>query len=147
DVLLNPARLYPMLDAATSSLTTDPDLASLRGLYDLVRGMRNIPTERVQFLTVPRTSYVYNANRDQLVKPAADKLFALLRTDAPVAVAKDLPTDSQSGLPTDPASGHDSAFDYEEESRGNGKSRGKRPDAPTSAPTFRGNTAAEDACG
>ncbi len=119
DVLLNPARLYPMLDAATSSLTTDPDLASLRGLYDLVRGMRNIPTERVQFLTVPRTSYVYNANRDQLVKPAADKLFALLRADAPVAVAKD--------LPTDPASGHDSAFDYEEESRGNGKSTGKRP--------------------
>lgn len=147
DVLLNPARLYPMLDAATSSLTTDPDLASLRGLYDLVRGMRNIPTERVQFLTVPRTSYVYNANRDQLVKPAADKLFALLRADAPVAVAKDLPTDPQSGLPTTPASGHDSAFDYEEESRGNGKSRGKRPDAPTSAPTFRGNTAAEDACG
>lgn len=106
DVLLNPARLYPMLDAATSSLTTDPDLASLRGLYDLVRGMRNIPTERVQFLTVPRTSYVYNANRDQLVKPAADKLFALLRADAPVTVAKDLPTDPPSGLPTD----HRAAF-------------------------------------
>jgi hypothetical protein len=88
---------------------------------------------------VPRTSYVYNANRDQLVKPAADKLFALLRADAPVAVAKDLPTDS--------ASGHDLAFDYEEESHGNGKSKGKRPDAPTSVPTFRGNTAAEDACG
>ncbi|MER5901499.1 LCP family protein [Streptomyces mirabilis] len=175
DVLLNPARLYPMLDAATSSLTTDPDLASLRGLYDLVRGMRNIPTERVQFLTVPRTSYVYNANRDQLVKPAADKLFSLLRADAPVTVAKDLPTDPPSGLPTDPPSGvptslptdhptdspakrknsyeggregtYDSAFDYEEESHGNGKSRGKRPAAPTSAPTFRGNTAAEDACG
>jgi hypothetical protein len=136
--------------------------------------MRNIPTERVQFLTVPRTSYVYNANRDQLVKPEADKLFALLRADAPVAVAKDLPTDPPSGLPTDPPSGvptslptdhpadspakrknsyegggegtYDSAFDYEEESHGNGKSRGKRPATPTPAPTFRGNTAAEDAC-
>lgn len=69
DVLLNPTKLYPVLDAATSSLTTDPALANLRGLYDLVRGMRNIPTERVQFLTVPRTSYVYNANRDQLRNP------------------------------------------------------------------------------
>ena len=54
DVLLNPVKLYPVLDAATSSLTTDPDLASLRGLYELVRGMRDIPTEQVQFLTVPR---------------------------------------------------------------------------------------------
>ncbi|WP_329367634.1 LCP family protein [Streptomyces sp. NBC_01483] len=171
DVLLNPARLYPVLDAATSSLTTDPDLASLRGLYDLVRGMRNIPTERVQFLTVPRTSYAYNANRDQLVKPAADKLFALLRADGPVTVSKDLPTDPPStlpsslpsSLPTDhptdsPAKrknsyegGHegtyDPAFDYEEESDDNGKSRGKRLATPPPTPTFRGNTAAEDACG
>lgn len=53
DVLLNPVKLYPVLDAATSSLTTDPGLASLRDLYDLVRGLRGIPTERVQFLTVP----------------------------------------------------------------------------------------------
>lgn len=80
DVLLNPVKLYPVLDAATSSLTTDPALASLRGLYQLVRGMRDIPTERVQFLTVPRESYAYDANRDQLteagcraaVQPASD---------------------------------------------------------------------------
>jgi anionic cell wall polymer biosynthesis LytR-Cps2A-Psr (LCP) family protein len=32
DVLLNPVKLYPVLDAATSSLTTDPEFASLRGL-------------------------------------------------------------------------------------------------------------------
>ncbi|MFI7385887.1 LCP family protein [Streptomyces sp. NPDC049813] len=87
-VLLNPAKLYPVLDAATSSLTTDPGLASLRGLYDLVRGMRGIPADHIQFLTVPRQSYVYNANRDQLVQPAADRLFTRLRTDAPVVVAK-----------------------------------------------------------
>ena len=94
DVLLNPVKLYPVLDAATSSLTTDPGLASLRGLYELVRGMRNIPTERVQFLTVPRESYAYNANRDQLVEPEAEKLFERLRTDAPLEVAKELPEDS-----------------------------------------------------
>src|SRR5262249_30915759 len=50
DVLLNPVKLYPVLDAATSSLTTDPALASLRGLYELVRGLRNLPADRVQFL-------------------------------------------------------------------------------------------------
>ncbi|MFC4465196.1 LCP family protein [Streptomyces xiangluensis] len=126
DVLLNPVKLYPVLDAATSSLTTDPALANLRGLYDLVRGLRNIPTERVQFLTVPRESYPYNPNRDQLVEAEAEKLFERLRRDAPVEVS-------------------DNSGDQE------GKSDGKHNDGPSPstspAPTFRGNTAAEDPCG
>ncbi|MFF4902165.1 LCP family protein [Streptomyces sp. NPDC001068] len=88
DVLLNPAKLYPLLDAATSALTTDPELASLRGLYQLVRGLRDIPTDQVQFLTVPREPYVYDSNRDQLVAGKADSLFALLRADKPVPVTK-----------------------------------------------------------
>ncbi|WP_026179081.1 LCP family protein [Streptomyces hokutonensis] len=127
DVLFNPAKLYPVLDAATSSLTTDPDLASLRGLYELVRGVRDIPTEHVQFLTVPRESYIYNANRDQLVEPEAEKLFARIRTDAAVAVAGEVPeVPRDSGANTlIPAAGS----------------------GATPAPTFRGNTAAEDGCG
>ncbi|WP_238697309.1 LCP family protein, partial [Streptomyces sp. E2N166] len=124
DVLLNPVKLYPVLDAATSSLTTDPDLASLRGLYDLVRGLRGIPTERVQFLTVPRESYAGDANRDQLVEPDAEKLFTRLRTDEPVAIAAAAEPDTPdgSGNPREPGDG----------------------DSP--APTFSGNTAAEDVC-
>ncbi|MFE4669331.1 LCP family protein [Streptomyces sp. NPDC056716] len=121
DVLLNPAKLYPVLDAATSSLTTDPGLASLRSLYDLVRGLRDIPTERVQFLTVPRESYVHNANRDQLVEPAAERLFERLRTDAPVEVARE--EKSARGEKSAPGEGDVSA-----------------------EPTFRGNTAAEESC-
>ncbi len=125
DVLLNPVKLYPVLDAATSSLTTDPDLASLRGLYALVRGLRDIPTERVQFLTVPRESYVYNANRDQLVEPEAEKLFELLRTDRPVTVTPEGPSNSGSAQSSD------------HEPYGS---------SPSPVPTFRGNTAAEDTC-
>ncbi|MHB6911559.1 LCP family protein [Streptomyces sp. DB-54] len=86
-VLLNPMRLYPLMDAATSSLTTDSGLASLRGLYTLVRSMRSIPTAHVQFLTVPRTAYRYDHNRDELVQPDADRLFGQLRNDRPVAMA------------------------------------------------------------
>ncbi|QNP72331.1 LCP family protein [Streptomyces roseirectus] len=85
-VLLNPVKLYPVLDAATSSVTADPELAGLRGMYELVRGLREIPTDRVQFLTVPRESYIYNTNRDQLLQPAAGKLFERLRADLPVTV-------------------------------------------------------------
>ncbi|MFF8478228.1 LCP family protein [Streptomyces sp. NPDC015414] len=121
-VLLNPVKLYPLLDAATSSLTTDPELASLRGLYQLVRGLRDIPTEHVQFLTVPRKSYVYDANRDQLVEPEAEKLFARLRADQPVAVkavSRQVP---------------------------GGGGEENRKNAPSPTPTFRGNTADEHSC-
>ncbi|WUB64160.1 LCP family protein [Streptomyces sp. NBC_00582] len=130
DVLLNPVKLYPLLDAATSALTTDPDLASLRGLYELVRDLGDIPTERVQFLTVPRESYVYNANRDQLVEPAAGKLFEQLRTDGPLVVSHELPMNSGGA-----ESGEHGPYGVSALS----------PSPP--APTFRGSTAAEDGCG
>ncbi|MFF6781684.1 LCP family protein [Streptomyces sp. NPDC012510] len=125
-VLLNPVKLYPVLDAATSSLTTDPGLASLHGLYDLVRGLRTVPMEKVQFLTVPRKSYARDANRDELVEPAARRLFARLRSDAPVAVARELPEGMREG--------------HAEELLGG------LSGTPDPMPTFRGSTAAEEAC-
>ncbi|MGW8064546.1 LCP family protein [Streptomyces ziwulingensis] len=129
DVLLNPVKLYPVLDAATSSLTTDPELASLRSLYDLARGLRDIPTARVQFLTVPRESYAGDPNRDQLARPGAEKLFTRLRTDEPVTV--EAAAEAENGADT-PA----------------GSAAPRAPGADDSpAPTFSGNTAAQDVCG
>ncbi|WP_405980411.1 LCP family protein [Streptomyces sp. NBC_00158] len=90
-VLLNPARLYPLLDAATSSVTTDPGLASLRGLYELVRGVRDIPTDQVKFLTVPRRPYAADPNRDELVEPDAARLFRQLRMDLPLTITSPEP--------------------------------------------------------
>ena len=158
DVLLNPVKLYPLLDAATSSLTTDPDLANLRGLYNLVRGLRDTPTGRVQFLTVPRESYAHDANRDQLVQADAEKLFERLRRDQPVAVAEEVPQGSATKSPNSSdgsqgeADSHEESYDDYSEygDRYDGKSGTKRPDEPVAAvspaPTFRGNTAAEDTC-
>ncbi|MEU1853004.1 LCP family protein [Streptomyces sp. NPDC019990] len=137
-VLLNPVKLYPVLDAATSSLTTDPDLASLRGLYELVRGLRDIPMERVQFLTVPRQSYAYDVNRDQLVEPEARRLFERLRTDTPVVVAGHAPGGSAPARST-------GARDRAHGDADAGPSSG--PVVTVSPPpTFPGNTAAEDTC-
>ncbi|MFI1359771.1 LCP family protein [Streptomyces sp. NPDC020898] len=146
DVLLNPVKLYPVLDAATSSLTTDPALASLRGLYELVRGMRDIPTERVQFLTVPRESYAHNANRDQLVEPDAARLFARLRADAPVVVSEEVPVPEEIPVQGDSVAQssevrHNYGYEFD------GKAAAEHSAAPSPVPTFRGNTAAEDACG
>ncbi|MGB8940426.1 MAG: LCP family protein [Streptomyces sp.] len=153
DVLLNPAKLYPVLDAATSSLTTDPGLASLRGLYELVRGMRNIPTEQVQFLTVPRRSYVYDANRDELVEPAAAELFTRLRTDAPLQVTRQVPDPAPRNEQAegdedyadtgeyDDSQDYDGSGDYGSDEKPDDPSR-----TPSPAPTFRGNTAAGTTC-
>lgn len=123
-VLLNPTKLYPVLDAATKAITTDPGLDSLRDLYDLARSMRAIPTEKVQFLTVPRRPYSYDANRDELVQPAASQLFKELREDRPVAVSPD------------------------EEKKPGADGKPDDADAPTPsvAPTFTGRNAAEGVC-
>ncbi|MEV5279878.1 LCP family protein [Streptomyces sp. NPDC052811] len=135
-VLLNPTRLYPVLDAATKSITTDAGLNTLRDLYDLVRSMRDIPTENVRFLTVPRQPYAYDQNRDELVQPDADRLFQQLREDLPVKVA--VPAD---GAKTNAGN-----------KRGAG-SDGDKPDdpdpspSPSPAPTYAGTTAASGMCG
>ncbi|MFD8549453.1 LCP family protein [Streptomyces sp. NPDC059649] len=136
-VLLNPTRLYPVLDAATSSLTTDGGLASLRGLYELVRSTRGIPTGRVQFLTVPRREYRFDPNRDELVEPDADRLFGRLRRDLPVTVrpapgGAERPVRSGDGAP-------------------GGGSPGDKPGpepspSASSGPTFPGTTAERGIC-
>ncbi|WP_335938434.1 LCP family protein [Streptomyces sp. PTD5-9] len=130
-VLLNPARLYPVLDAATKSLTTDPGLDNLEDLYDLVRGLRDVPTDRVQFLTVPRKPYALDPNRDELVQPDAARLFGRLRADTPVAV---VPADRLGS----------------EDGKNNGKNNASAdtPGAagPNPTPTYSGNNAATDPC-
>ncbi|MFD5986957.1 LCP family protein [Streptomyces cyaneofuscatus] len=126
-VLLNPTRLYPVLDAATKSLTTDPGLDSLRDLYDLVRSMRDVPTDQVQFLTVPRQPYRQNVNRDELVEPDASELFKQLREDKPVAV-----------VPADELKEKEKAQDGKPDDAGS--------ESPTPTPTYSGSSAADDLC-
>ena len=91
--LLNPVRLYNFLDAATKSLTTDPDLASLGKLRGLAGQMKDIGLGKIQFLTVPWESYPADPNRVQLA-PEADVLWRLLRNDEelPPRFGKDVTT-------------------------------------------------------
>ncbi|WP_405853998.1 LCP family protein [Streptomyces sp. NBC_00090] len=138
-VLLNPTRLYPVLDAATKAITTDPGLDSLRDLYDLARTMRSIPTEKVQFLTVPRRPYSYDANRDELVQPAASQLFRQLREDKPVAVT---PHTEES----DKAGGRDTGTGAGTGTGADGKPDDADTPLPSATPTFTGRNAADGAC-
>ncbi|GAA2455524.1 LCP family protein [Streptomyces macrosporus] len=102
-ILTDPSKLYSVLDAVTSSLTADPGLDSLSELYDLVDSVRDVPADRVRFMTAPRQPYTYNPNRDELVQPDADRLFTALRNDEPVPEPE--PSDAESGSPETTAPG------------------------------------------
>ncbi|MEO3976412.1 LCP family protein [Streptomyces sp. CAU 1734] len=125
-VLLNFPRLYRLLDAATKSLTTDPGLDSLQDLTELVRSLGSVPTEKVQFLTVPRQPYAADRNRDELVQPDAGQLFAQLRADDPITVLPDSSRDS-SGESDEPDGAEPSG-------------------AASASPTFPGTNAAVGTC-
>ena len=150
-VLLNPTKIYPVLDAATSALTGDSGLDSLRELYELVRSVRDIPKEQVRFLTVPRKVYQANRNRDELVQPQAGELFTRLRNDSPVQVADPNPGSQDIDDAERPSPGHAAPEDGQsgngdkgsEERNGNGAGTGESPEDQS---TYRGTTAARDIC-
>jgi LCP family protein required for cell wall assembly len=83
-ILTSPTRLYPVLDAVTSSVTADPGLDSLSGLYDLAREVRAVPDGGLTFHTVPTRPHPDRPNRLLLDQPAAEGLFAALREDRPL---------------------------------------------------------------
>jgi LCP family protein required for cell wall assembly len=149
-VLLNPTRLYPVLDAATKSITTDPGLASLTDLYDLTRSMRGVPTDKVQFLTVPRQPYSADPNRDELVKSAADTLFKQLRDDEPVSVgpksdSPDAGSSADAGSPADPTGSPDAS--RPPRPAGSPGAPGPTSSAsPSPSPSFTGTNAADGMC-
>jgi LCP family protein required for cell wall assembly len=81
DVLLNPVKLYSMLDTATRSITTDTGLGSTTKLAGLAHTLTGLPANKVSFITVPNTVYPPDPNRLQLDQPAADQVFTQLRQD------------------------------------------------------------------
>ena len=52
-VLLNPLKLYGLLDATTSSLTMDPALASLKELQSIALSLKNLNSKDLRFVTTP----------------------------------------------------------------------------------------------
>jgi LCP family protein required for cell wall assembly len=169
-VLLNPTRLYPLLDAATSALTVDPGLNTLNKLYDLASSLSHMPSGATEFLTAPREPYAYDHNRDQLKQPEANELFQQLRNDEPVTVAPPQPSPSPSvsastsaapaAVPTNGASTGASAAAatsglpdaspapgaVKAASAGLTRLLGVGSTAPSPAPTFVGRSGAQDIC-
>jgi LCP family protein required for cell wall assembly len=164
-VLLNPAKLYPVLHSATSALTADEGLDSLGELYELARGVRDIPESQVRFLTVPRQSYRLDRNRDELVQPDAGRLFAQLRADRTVRIGEQggQGTGASAGAAAPEPGATASRTSRSPDQTGRNQAAGGavrssvregaespapdgsgRPEEP--APVYRGTTAARDVC-
>jgi LytR_cpsA_psr family len=80
--LAHPARLYGLLETATSSITADPGLSSLPALYQLAGSLRALPADRLVLRTVPVSAAA--GGRDVPREPDADRLFAAVRADRPL---------------------------------------------------------------
>jgi hypothetical protein len=112
--LSNPVRLYNFLNAATQSLTTDPEFANLKELASLGKSLQNVGLDNVQFITVPWAPYPPDPNRIEWT-PDAARLWDLIRNDKNLGSrfsgdsvtpgSGDSPSGTPSGSPTGSPSG------------------------------------------
>ncbi|KDN84292.1 LCP family protein [Kitasatospora cheerisanensis] len=75
---MSPTNLLPLADAATKSLTVDPDLAGVDKLLDLGMSLKDIDLHDIKFLTTP---WHYEKERIGLNHPEVDQLWAALKAD------------------------------------------------------------------
>jgi LCP family protein required for cell wall assembly len=74
-LLTDPLRLYRVLNDATRSIVTDPDLGSLSSLYALTQTLNQIPNNNVTYATVPVTPYPDDPDRVVWQEPNATELW------------------------------------------------------------------------
>ncbi|MGB7818267.1 MAG: LCP family protein [Ornithinibacter sp.] len=82
ELLLKPTRLYSFLDAATRSLTTDPEFG-VGTMRDLASSVKGIGLDNIEFVTVPSETYPPDPNRVQW-KASADQIWTALKEDRPI---------------------------------------------------------------
>uniref|UniRef100_A0AAU2VDY0 LCP family protein n=1 Tax=Streptomyces sp. NBC_00003 TaxID=2903608 RepID=A0AAU2VDY0_9ACTN len=75
---LTPTKLFPLADAATQSLTVDPELGSADKLISFAMSLRDIDLHNTKFVTLP---WRYQGARVAIVHPDAEALWAALKTD------------------------------------------------------------------
>ncbi|MCZ4327580.1 LCP family protein [Brachybacterium paraconglomeratum] len=127
-VIARPDRLYPFLEATTSSLTVDPGLSRASDLAGLGTRVNRVDPEHITFLTMPWVPAPTDRNR---VVPSASAaaVFEALSVDEPV-----VPSDE----PVDPSDEGDVGDEEQDERAGAGASGDITPHTErptTSAPS------------
>ncbi|MGI8523390.1 MAG: LCP family protein [Nocardioides sp.] len=84
NTLANPLHLTRFLDAATKSLTLDPELGNLVKIAQLGVQFRGIGLDKIQFLTIPSIPAPSNPNR-LIWAPTAKDVWREIRMDQPIS--------------------------------------------------------------
>jgi LCP family protein required for cell wall assembly len=82
-LLRSPSQMLRVIDALTrnEAITTDDQMTPTR-MLQIGEDMRGVATKAVQFVEVPWTGYVSNANWVQWVQPQSGNLFSAIAHDA-----------------------------------------------------------------
>jgi len=81
NTLANPVHLAKFIDAATKSLTLDPDIGSISKLVGLAYQFRHIGLDHIQFVTTPWEPQPTNLNRVIWKEPEATELWQAIAKD------------------------------------------------------------------
>ncbi|MFI0417964.1 LCP family protein [Spongiactinospora sp. 9N601] len=94
DLITDPGQLWAFIKAATKSVKMNPELANNPDtLVQIAQSARKLTSNGVQFITVPWGPHPDDDNRVIWKQPAADKLFAAIKSDIEVKPApKPTPT-------------------------------------------------------
>ncbi|MGW1076302.1 LCP family protein [Streptomyces sp. NPDC002537] len=80
-LLSNPVKLYKVADAATSAITTDKGLGSVKDLLGFARSLAGLKPSAIDFRTMPVGPYPADPNRVMAKQPQADALWRAVRDD------------------------------------------------------------------
>ncbi|WP_406148427.1 LCP family protein [Streptomyces sp. NBC_01012] len=83
--LTDPGKLMNLAEAATSALTVDKDLDTVKKLYDLAEELKKAPTNRITMTTMPNV-YGTGAFSGRVYPKAdeAEQVFRMIREDIPL---------------------------------------------------------------
>ncbi|MGW1891123.1 LCP family protein [Streptomyces sp. NPDC002004] len=84
DLFGDPTKLYDLADAATSAVTTDSDLDSVKKLSGFANGLKGIGSEDMKMVTLPVQYDPNDPNRVLPLEAQGRKVWAALRADRPI---------------------------------------------------------------
>ncbi|MGW4228622.1 LCP family protein [Streptomyces sp. NPDC004980] len=83
--LTDPGKLMNLAEAATSALTVDKGLDTVKKLYDLAEELKKAPTDRITMTTMPNVYGTGNLSGRVFPKPEeAEQVFRMIREDVPL---------------------------------------------------------------
>ena len=98
--LLNPVKLLRFLEAATKSLTTDPELANLNTMRQLAQEVRGIPPKDITFVTTPWLVNPEDPNTVVWNEPKTNAIWSAINSGEPYPPEPPAPTEID-GKPLD----------------------------------------------